>query len=280
MSTGTDGSPLAGMRVAPRPKYLSIGLTSLQQAVSYRVTTLLGMLSQLVWVVVLFYVWRAVYGGRREVASFEWGEIQTYLLVAFAVNTLLSFRSMSQMSAPIRTGAVATDLVRPVDYMTAQLARALGRAVVEGAASGVLAIVVAVVLLDARAPASPAAGAAFVVSLVLAFLVKFLVHHMVTLLCFFTTNATGLIWAETATVNLLSGALLPVAFFPGWLQTVISVLPFHAIVAAPVGIYLGQKSGVAILGALALQAVWVCALFAAARAMWRPTIRALDIQGG
>jgi ABC-2 type transport system permease protein len=264
------------IRLSLRPRYLSIAMTAVQEALAYRLTTLLTMVSNLVWVAVLYYVWRSVYGGRPQIEGFDWRAMQTYLVVAYSVNALLSFQSLSQLTMAIRTGQVASELTRPVDYLATSMARASGRAVIEGVVGGALALVVGVLLLDVRPPVSGWAAAVFVVSAVLGFLIKFLIHYLVALLAFFTTSVTGLLWAEIALVNLLSGALIPLAFFPDWLQRVLAFLPFQGIVTTPVGIYLGRTGALA----LVVQLVWVGVLVVLAKLLWRPSIRALDIQGG
>ncbi|GAB3425207.1 ABC transporter permease [Flindersiella endophytica] len=271
----TDVSALR-IRLSPRPRYLSIAVTAVQEAMAYRLTTLLTMVSNLVWVAVLYYVWRSVYGGRTQIEGFDWRAMQTYLVVAYSVNSLLSFQSLSQLTMAIRTGQVASELTRPVDFLATSMARASGRAVIEGLIGGAIALVVGVLLLDVRPPVSAWAATLFVVSAVLGFLIKFLIHYLVALLAFFTTSVVGLLWAEIALVNLLSGALIPLAFFPGWLQQVLAFLPFQGIVTTPVGIYLGRTGALAIV----VQLVWVVVLVVLAKLLWRPSIRALDIQGG
>ncbi len=235
------------MRLRPRPKYLALVLTSVQRAVAYRGTTLLNLLSSLIWVAVLYSLWRTVFAEGTRIEGFDWREMRTYILVSYAVNALLSFYSLARMTNAIRTGEVAAELVRPADYLGMQLAQAFGAALIEG---------------------------------VLGFLVKFLVGYLVALLCFWTKNAIGLIWAQTALVNLFSGALIPLAFFPDWLRVFALATPFQGIVYTPVTIYLGKVRGLEMLGALGVQALWAAALWLLARLLWAPSVRALDIQGG
>lgn len=51
----------APARVAPWPKYLSIALTSFQQAIAYRITTILNIALTFIWVFILYAL-----GGRRS----------------------------------------------------------------------------------------------------------------------------------------------------------------------------------------------------------------------
>lgn len=111
-------------------------------------------------------------------------------------------------------------------------------------------------------------------------MIKFLISFLAALLCFWTVNGIGLIWAQTAIVNLCSGALVPLAFFPSWLHTFVIWTPFQGIVAAPLAIYQGQATGWALWEALGGQVLWIVLLWMLARALWGPATRALAIQGG
>ncbi len=276
----SDGTLAPAMRLRPRPKYLALVLTSVQRAVAYRGTTLLNLLSSLIWVAVLYSLWRTVFAEGARIEGFDWREMRTYILVSYAVNALLSFYSLARMTNVIRTGEVAAELVRPADYLGMQLAQAFGAALIEGVLGSGIALLLGVLLLGIAPPASPLAALLFFASVWLGFLVKFLVGYLVALLCFWTKNAIGLIWAQTALVNLFSGALIPLAFFPDWLRVFALATPFQGIVYTPVTIYLGKVRGLEMLGALGVQALWAAALWLLARLLWAPSVRALDIQGG
>ncbi len=269
-----------GLRLQPRPKYLSLASCAVQQAIAYRGRTLLNLVSGLMWVAVPYYLWRSVYSTRAEMAGFTWDEMRTYVLLAYAVNGLLTFYSLARLAAVVRSGQVACELLRPLDFLTAQLAYSLGAALVEAALSGGIALALALLFLHILPPASLAAAGLTLASVWLGFLVRFLVGYLVALLCFYTKNALGLIWAEGAVVSLLSGALLPLDLLPGWLQAAVRAAPFASIVYTPLAIYLGKLQGAALWQALGLQALWAAILWALARVLWRGSARALEIQGG
>ena len=60
------------LRLAPRPKYRALALAAVQPAIAYRGNLLLNLLSGLVWVAVLYYLWRTVYNTRPQLGSFDW----------------------------------------------------------------------------------------------------------------------------------------------------------------------------------------------------------------
>jgi ABC-2 type transport system permease protein len=83
------------------------------------------------------------------------------------------------------------------------------------------------------------------------------------------------------TVNLfLSGMVLPLSFFPGWLRSVAHALPFAAILQTPVDVWLGKHHGAGLVGVLALQLAWAVVLLALGRVALRAGARKLVVQGG
>lgn len=272
--------PQAQIRITPRWPYLSLILSAAQQAAAYRGRIALSTLGNGIWIVAVFYLWRSVYAGSSQVAGYDWEAMRTYLVLAYSVNALLSFASTARLYTLVRTGEIAQELLRPIDYLKAQLAIALGSALIEGLMSAGLALVIAIPAIGIRPPASIEAALLFLPSVALGFVIKFLISFMFALLCFWTVNGAGLYWAHTAVTNLFSGALVPLAFFPDWLRAIAAWAPFQGIIATPLAIYQGQVSGWELASALALQLVWIMLLWGLAQVLWRPAIRSLDIQGG
>jgi ABC-2 type transport system permease protein len=253
---------------------------AVQRAVAYRMATLNNMFANLIWVGVLYYLWQAVFAANPQIAGFDWARMRTYILVSYAVNALLSFYTEARIVNTIRTGAVSVELVRPIDFLAAQLAQALGAAAIEGLLSTIFALILGIFLLDVAPPSSPEAAIFFLISVVLGFLVKFLLGYLTALLAFWTLNGIGLLWARQAVTNIFSGAIIPLALFPGWLKTLALALPFQAIISTPLEIYLGDTQGVAVAEALVVQLGWIAGLWLLARWLWGPCVRSLRIQGG
>ena len=81
-------------------------------------------------------------------------------------------------------------------------------------------------------------------------------------------------------LELFSGLLLPISFFPHFFQSVLAVLPFQYISYIPVLLYLGKINGLGMLKVLSVQVFWVFALLALGDGMWRWSSRRITIQGG
>jgi ABC-2 type transport system permease protein len=268
------------LRLKPRTKYLSLYLAAVQRSIAYRQTIILALTANLVWIIIPYFLWQAIFAENAQIENFDWERMRTYILLAYAINALLTFRTESQMMATIRTGEIATELMRPVDYLKMQLAGALGAATVEALLCIPLTLVIGVVWLDILPPASVLNAALFFVSVALGFLVKFLISYITGLICFWTLNSLGLLWTRAALTNIFSGAFIPLNFLPGVLQAAAWILPFRAVVFTPIQVYFGDVQGTELLGVLVLQVFWCVALWLLARLFWQPSVRTLTVQGG
>jgi ABC-2 type transport system permease protein len=74
--------------------------------------------------------------------------------------------------------------------------------------------------------------------------------------------------------------VLPLRFFPHWLRDLSYALPFASILQTPVDVWLGKRSGVELVGFVALQALWALTLLALGRIVFARGTRKLVVQGG
>ncbi len=260
-------------------KYVAHGRAALQAATAFRSALVIDVVGSLFGLVALFYLWRAVLGASGSLQGYDWRQMKAYLLLAFLSHTLVSWWGEWRTAMRIVDGTVATDLVKPVDFQRARLAEAAGAAVVEVVLS---AVVVAGALVVFSSVATPHGWrwALFAVSFAAALLLKSVLVYATTLLCFWTTGYLGITWARIAITDLLSGALIPLVFFPGWLRGLAMALPFQGIVSSPAVIYLEHVDNRRALELIAIQIAWVAGLWVLGRLMWQRGVRQVTIHGG
>jgi ABC-2 type transport system permease protein len=268
------------LRLQPRPPYLALFAAAIQRGLTYRATRLLSVLTSAIVVAIQYVAWKAVFAARAEVGAFSWHEMQTYIALVFLINALLPADHELALYTRIRDGMVAVDLARPLDFQWSQLASASGAAVVELAFRGAALVLAGALLLDLSLPPSASSATLFAASLLLGFLARFLIAYMVALSCFWLLNVMGLQWMRAAITNVLSGAVVPITLFPGFLRDLAQLSPFAGMTFVPSSIYLGHLSGAAAVPAIASQIVWTALLWFAARRMWHLCARKLVVQGG
>lgn len=261
-------------------KYLILTEQSLQVAMAYRVRFFTAMITGLIQVLALYYIWRVVYSNQDDLNGYSWRAMVTYIFISYAVRNLYSFDTERQISDNIRDGSVTMELIKPLDYQLARLFESFGNLIFEGILVGAIVLVVGVGLFNIQGPSSFFNGLLFTLSLVFSVLINFSLSYTVGLLSFSTTSIFGFINAKRFISNFLSGGLMPLAFFPNWLHTIAYLLPFQAIVDAPISIYLGQielpQMGKILLG----QLFWAITLWIMGYLMWNWASRKITIHGG
>jgi ABC-2 type transport system permease protein len=129
-------------------------------------------------------------------------------------------------------------------------------------------------------PGSAAVAAVSAVSFALGLVVLYYLTVLIDVIAFWTVSTDGVTRFYEFVQALLSGALIPVWFFPGWLGHLTTRLPFAAGVSTPISLYAGRIRLADALPALAGQAGWCVVLAMVAAVLWRRAGRRLVVLGG
>jgi ABC-2 type transport system permease protein len=261
-------------------KYVTLAKITMQNVVAYRFTYFISLLGSLIFIIAMFYLWKAIFDNRETLSGFSWNEMKAYIFVTFLTNSLISWYSETRISRRIISGDVAMDLLKPLDFQKARVAETIGASLIEGCMAVVIICVVLLLTGAIPLPGTWLAALLFSLSLVASLLIKFGLVYLAGLLCFWTASGIGIAWMRAAVTNFFSGALVPLAFFPGWLETVAQMLPFQGIVYIPASIYLGKIAGMDAVLQIGIQWIWVGALWFAGKWMWRGAVKQVTIHGG
>lgn len=261
-------------------EYRSLMNRRLQMTIAYRTSFGMNLLSSLISIVVMFYLWNSIYLYRNSISSFTWSDMKSYLFVGFISNTFVSVYSEYRITNRILTGDIILDLLKPLDFQISNLAESLGSLVFEGGVSNCIAVLFAAFVIHISWPSHVISWVLFLCSLVCAFLLRFCFQYLTSLFCFWTQNSHGIIWARTAVIQLFSGALIPISFFPNWLHALCIFLPFQGVVYIPATIFIGRQSVETSLLAVTVQFVWVVVLWWLSRRLFNYSVRKITVHGG
>ncbi len=261
-------------------KYWRHAALAVQETIAYRVAYLVNMASTVITYFVIFLIWAAVYSGRSDVGGYQWAEMKSYLIISLFMSALVSGSSEFRISRQIRSGNIAVELMRPVDFQKANLAITLGKSASEGVLVGIACLAFALFSGGGVVPPTALAWAGFAAGVAVAFATKFLLIYLFSLFCFWTNSLMGLSWLRRGLTDFFSGALVPLAFFPLWLLELANWLPFRNIVWVPASAFTGRLAGHELIRALGIGVVWVFALWLLCRFVWSRAMRKVTIQGG
>ncbi len=265
-------------------KYWSVFRIRFLNTLQYRAAALGGVATQFAWGFMELLAFRAFYQADpaafpmtfEQLSSFIW--MRQALLASFAV-----WFYDKDILESIETGAIAYELVRPVQLYDLWFAKNAGARLSKTVLRCVPVLIVAVLLpkpFGMGPPASLLALALFFVSLAMGFMVVVSMVMLVYISGIHTINSMGARVFFAALSDLLGGSVLPLPFFPDGIREFVELLPFAAGQNVPLRIYSGSLAGADMWRALGLQLFWMVALILAGRLWMRASMRKVAIQGG
>ncbi|HEX2143961.1 MAG TPA: ABC-2 family transporter protein [Glycomyces sp.] len=217
--------------------------------------------------------------GNGTLSGYDWDSMRAYVIIGFIAATMVFGGADWHIADRILDGHIAVDLTKPVDFQRARAAEYIG-SMLSTMPTVLAGVIGAWLLFDPPGPATPLAGVLTALSFALMFPLAFGITYLSILVCFWTKRYLGIMWLREALLGFFSGLMIPLAFMPGWLQTLSWALPFAHFTATPSAIYLGRVDTEGAFGLIAAEAAWAVGLWFGARLIFRRAVRKVTVHGG
>jgi ABC-2 type transport system permease protein len=254
------------------PTLLRVGFAA---ALAYRAELVVWMLTTTMPLVSLS-IWSAV-AREAPVGRYGQSELLGYFLSALVVRQVTGSWLVWEMNQEIRQGTLSQRLLKPIHPL-------LGFSAENLAAIPLRAIlclpVVAYAVVYADLTRSGPMLAIFFASLVGAWLINFSMMAVIGSLAFFLESSTSVFEIWLMTFMLLSGYVVPLELFPGWVRTAAEVLPFRYTLGYPVEVAIGVMDLEKALRGLAVQWAYGVISLALALSVFRVGVRRFSAFGG
>lgn len=256
---GVDLTPSIDYNGSMR-KYWTVFWVNWQNALQYRGPTFIYILGNILRIVVLLYLWNAIYRGDGHLGGYTLPDLITYYLLQLMINSLVLSYVSWEIVDQIREGTFANFLVRPVNYLHYWFTLNLSWKLFEGLMIFVVGGLLSFALIGYVAfPTRFSSVLFFLLALLLAGLLAFEFDFAIGLLAFWLTQANAFKYMLQYIIFFFAGALLPLDLFPQAFQSVAKALPFRYLVFFPIQIFL-EKEPHPVEGLLAALA-WVVVLY-------------------
>jgi ABC-2 type transport system permease protein len=208
--------------------------------------------------------------------------------VSYTWLTQVTFRMMPwvyevELISQVRSGNIAYELCRPLNLYFAWYSRLVSQRLVPTLLTGIPVFIFAAVLPGSfrlGLPASPAAAIACLVSLCLALFLGCAITNIGVISTLWTIAGDGMTRVVPGVVMILSGVLIPLAYFPDWAQTALKILPFSGLVDTPFNFYLGIIPATGLMTYGLLQIFWIVFFIFIGMQVFNVAARKLVVQGG
>jgi len=260
--------------------FIELTKRSFQRQLTYRAATFASLLTNFFFGMLRVAVMVALYKTSLDVNGLSLRGAITFTGLSQALIGFLSLFGWYDIMNSIYTGAVASDLLKPMGFFSFWLAQDLGRALAQLVLRGFPMMGAYAIFIGITYPQNLNQWAAFFTSLVLAWLLSFAWRFLVNLSGFWTPDARAIGRFGFVLLYFVTGFLMPLRFFPDWFVHICKYTPFPYMVNTIVEVYLGVLSGSQLLWELAKQAIWVVLLVFTCQLILKAGVRRLVIQGG
>jgi len=260
--------------------YWAFARVGFVNTLAFRLRFITGIVTYFIYVSVYYFIWKAIYAHSASIEGFDFAHLLTYVGVGWIIRSFYFNNIDQDIAYLVLEGRLAMDLIKPVNIQLMHVSRAAGESVFRLALLTVPTALVLFWVYPLRPPASIGSAGAFLASVGLSFLIVAAINFAVGTFALRLQSILGLMRAKFFLLELFSGLLLPITFFPPWAQKIMGVMPFQYISYVPMLIYLGKLHGGSLARAIGVQVFWVISLLAIGEGLWRWSSRKVTIQGG
>ncbi len=269
--------------------YWAILSARFRMLLQYRAAALAGLATQLFWGGIRIMILVAFMESGTGTAPMDVAMVITYVWIGQGFLRLVPMWADHEVAAMIRSGTVAYEICRPVDlywyWYTRSLATITAPTFLRAIplflfAAGVLRIFEATQFYAMSGPASWLSGLVFGVAQTGAVFLSASIMTLLTISLLWTISGDGICRLLSACCWLLGGIIIPIPFFPEWLQPILNALPFRGIMDTPIRLYVGHIPPSEALGVIAHQWAWILGLILIGRLALARGTRRLVVQGG
>lgn len=252
----------------------------MQTMLAYRFEVWTYMIMQGLMMVAIGFFWQAVYGDTTTAHGVTGQDMITYTVVSTLISSMFFMGVEDRISDAVKTGSIATDMIKPINLFSLYLAEDIGNLIICFFRSTIPLFIVAVLIFGLPVPASPLHFLVFLLSFVLSYGINWAFSAIFAMIAFSAISLGPAFSVKYHFVNLLSGAIIPIWFFPDWLQTAVQCLPFVYIFQSPLSIYIGKYDIPECLRMVGVQAIWFVGLSVAFYFAQKRATKRVLVQGG
>ena len=269
--------------MSPR-KVLALTRAGIMESLHYRLGTFVTLFANLIYLVLVYYLWKAIYAssGVDVVNGMTFTDTMIYLILATSLFNFLEMFVVWDMSRSIQSGKTILDLLKPMKFRTYTFWSYSGSHVVSFIMTFIPTFIVVMIVTH---------GAIhmglnllwFIISTLFALIVNFNIEMIVATICLYTESTWGINIVKETIVLLLSGASIPLAFFPDKLRAAVEYMPFRAVYDIPLSILLQKNGSDTLEGLLPMfgfQLLWIVILTCAGSLFWNYSVKKITVNGG
>jgi ABC-2 type transport system permease protein len=181
------------------------------------------------------------------------------------------------ISENVKDGSIAYILNKPYDFLLYQFSTAMGETIFRAMINAVFGGITVYWLVGA--PNHPQGALIAIPAILGAWTLHFCVNAMIGLSAFVFEDVSAFTWIYQKFAFILGGMLIPLDFYPQWLQVIAKALPFSSMIYGPARLFVTPSAEI-FIRVMSLQIVWIVVLGLLLTLTYRRGISQLTVNGG
>lgn len=263
-------------------KYTAVLRGSIMEALSFRASTLMRIIGNLVYLLIIYFLWKAIFDSSPTdtVNGMTFYDTMIYLVLAAAMFNFMDTFVVWRIGDAYQTGEIVLYLLKPMGYQSYLFLSRVGNCVMSFFATFLPTFII-VYFVTKGSITLGINLLFFLLSILLGMGVNFCIDFLVGTICFYTQSIWGVNIMKEVVVSLLSGATIPLAFFPEMFRKVVDFLPFQAIYHMPLHILTDKTMRLAdYMTCLGTQVFWLAVVLGISKLFWKISVKQLTVNGG
>jgi ABC-2 type transport system permease protein len=259
-------------------KYWAIFQITLVNSLAYP-GELIGRSLMIIPFMWIFYqLWKVTYAasGTDVINGLTLSNVLWYLMLAETIE--LGRPPLARtISENVKDGSIAYLLNKPYDFLLYQLSTTMGETIFRALMNALFGGVVVWWLVGA--PEHPEGFIIALPAILGAWVLQVCVTAMIGLSAFLVEDVSAFMWIYQKLAFLFGGMLVPLDFYPAWLQTLSRALPFSSMTYGPARLFVTPTMDL-FINVMALQMIWIVVLAVLLTISYRRGVAYLTVNGG
>jgi ABC-2 type transport system permease protein len=259
-------------------KYWAIFKITLIKSLAYPGELIGRSLMMLPFMWIFYQLWKVTYAasGSDVINGLSLRDVMWYLMLAETIE--LGRPPLARtISENVKDGSIAYLLNKPYDFLLYQLSTSMGETIFRAVMNAVFGG--AMVWWLAGAPEHPEGLLIALPAILAAWVLHFCVTVMIGLSAFLVEDVSAFTWIYQKLAFVFGGMIVPLDFYPNWLQALAKALPFSSMTYGPARLFVTPTLEL-FVNVMSLQLLWILALAILLTMAYRRGVAHLTVNGG
>lgn len=264
--------------------YMPFLKCSMQQKMTYKLNFVLNLIGQIIRCLIAVFLWLAVFDNSLSstLEGFTKGEMVIYIIMSTVTSNMTANSTDTFIGYDVKDGRIGIDMLKPINIRCMLFFESLADFFMNTMFIAFpLWLFLEIYSINKNGfEFSVINCLLFILSVFLGFIILFLFNFCFGILAFVVTNMWGMTNLKKSVVEFLSGAIIPIVFFPKIIQHILFIFPFVSINYIPVMICMGKISFDDMIKQFVIQFLWIIILERLGHMLWSQAIKSFTMQGG